>query len=718
MSALSRRRAAVAAVAALLTPVALAAPAAASSTANEVVYVLVDEAGVRLVLLDLDSRRSRTLVDGADASMFLSPELSPDGERVAFVGVDGTAEEPTLTIRTVRRDGSDLRTVTTPQAPTGFSALDVAPTWSPDGQTLLFSRFTVNEADGTGTAQLLTLSGGGGQATPLPGGENALDADYSPDGSRLVVLSGPLTEGAVDAPVEVLDLATGSRTPLGVRGTTPAWSPDGGTIAYSAVQDPETGTSVLAVVPAAGGSSTVLEGTRRTDGYAENPSWSPDGESLIYNAAELDPSGQRVPTVSLWAVDRDGERAGRLLAGDAFELQGFLHGPRLVDAVGSTPASFTSVRPQRLLDTRDGTGASRTGRVGPAGTVDLQVTGLTTDRGAVPADATAVVLNVTATGGTAGTDVRVYPAGTAVPTVSNLNAAAGATVPNLVTVPVGEGGRVTLRNNSGEVHLLADIAGWYAPGSGDGFGSISPVRLLDTRTGSRVGPAGTVDLKVAGTVQTVDGRPVALPDDVTAVVLNVTGTAATAGTDVRVYPRPGDASVPNVSNLNLRAGQTAAGLVTVAVDADGFVRLRNNSGAVHLLADLAGVYAPSQPGRFQAASPTRLLDTRNATGAAPVPVLGGAHVDLRIAGARGIPASATSALVNLTATAVSASTDVRVFPAGQATPTVSNLNLTRGLTRANLTVMPVGEGGRVRIRNNSGSAHLIGDLAGWFLPVS
>jgi hypothetical protein len=49
-----------------------------------------------------------------------------------------------------------------------------------------------------------------------------------------------------------------------------------------------------------------------------------------------------------------------------------------------------------------------------------------------------------------------------------------------------------------------------------------------------------------------------------------------------------------------------------------------------------------------------------------IPTTAGGFVDLQVAGARGVPAQATAAVLNLTGTAVSgtASTDVRAYPRG------------------------------------------------------
>jgi hypothetical protein len=73
----------------------------------------------------------------------------------------------------------------------------------------------------------------------------------------------------------------------------------------------------------------------------------------------------------------------------------------------------------------------------------------------------AVILNVTVTEPTEGSFVTVWPGGETRPLASNLNYAAGQTVPNLVAVKVGAGGSVSLYNLSGWAHVIVDVAGWY-----------------------------------------------------------------------------------------------------------------------------------------------------------------------------------------------------------------------------------------------------------------
>ena len=71
-------------------------------------------------------------------------------------------------------------------------------------------------------------------------------------------------------------------------------------------------------------------------------------------------------------------------------------------------------------------------------------------------------MNVTAVNPTAWTYFTVYPTGIAQPTISNLNTVSGENRPNLVTVRVGDGGKVIVYNAFGSAHVLFDVAGFYA----------------------------------------------------------------------------------------------------------------------------------------------------------------------------------------------------------------------------------------------------------------
>src|SRR5215207_4303189 len=122
---------------------------------------------------------------------------------------------------------------------------------------------------------------------------------------------------------------------------------------------------------------------------------------------------------------------------------------------------YQALTPSRILDTRTDAGAP--GPVGPNSSITLDVTGV----GGVPEEGVgAVVLNVTGTEATEDTYVRVWPGDQPMPHVSNLNVVPGEDTPNVVIATVAATGTVNLYNYAGSVHLIADVTGWFPPGSG------------------------------------------------------------------------------------------------------------------------------------------------------------------------------------------------------------------------------------------------------------
>lgn len=138
----------------------------------------------------------------------------------------------------------------------------------------------------------------------------------------------------------------------------------------------------------------------------------------------------------------------------------------LLDVGGwTTPGSpLTTVAPARVVDTRGATG------VGPIAGPLRARTGYSfsvTEQGTVPADATAVVLHVTAIGPTAPGNLRVFPdddgtASAPPPGGSVLNYIAGRDIPNQVVVPLPATGRVALYSDTitGVVDVAVDVVGY------------------------------------------------------------------------------------------------------------------------------------------------------------------------------------------------------------------------------------------------------------------
>ncbi len=114
---------------------------------------------------------------------------------------------------------------------------------------------------------LVSVRATDGSTTVVPADLDSADVALSPDGARLVVSTEP------DRELVVIEVGSGSATPLGVTGSGPAWSPDGTSIAFVDL-------SGAVTVVGADGSSAV----RVTDGDGRDgpPAWSPDGDRLLF----------------------------------------------------------------------------------------------------------------------------------------------------------------------------------------------------------------------------------------------------------------------------------------------------------------------------------------------------------------------------------------------------------------------------------------------------
>ena len=252
--------------------------------------------------------------------------------------------------------------------------------------------------------------------------------------------------------------------------------------------------------------------------------------------------------------------------------------------------------------------------------------------------------------------------------------------------------------------------------SGSAYYPISPLRVLDTRTGTgtngvvaQIAPNHSVKLKIAG-VGPVPGT------GVTAVVLTLTATNDPGNGFVTAYP-DGE-NVPNTSSLNYAGNVNVPNLVTVQLGADGTVDLFNGGTSakpIDLVADLEGYYAPGGGDGFFNAGPERLLDTRNVGESVPA----GGSVDVSAPTDLGVASSNISALVlNVTVTNAHGSGFVTAFPAGGTAPNASNVNYVAGQTVPDLVVVPVGSNGQVQLSNLGGTAgtiDIVVDLFGFYV---
>jgi hypothetical protein len=330
-----------------------------------------------------------------------------------------------------------------------------------------------------------------------------------------------------------------------------------------------------------------------------------------------------------------------------------------------------------------------------------------------PADATAVILNVTAVSSTSSGWLTVWPSDKTRPTASTLNFAPGTPTPNLAVVQLTASRQLKVMNGSGgTTHVLVSFRGWVRDNGGDQRpGSLTPTdatRVVDTRqTGPAVPAHGFRDVTVTG---------VGAPDGATAALLDVIAVKPTrAG---YLIAHPSDTARPTSTALTYRIGGDRAALSLMRLSASGKVRVWNMSSApVHLVIDSFGWVAAGDssdtPAATAAISPVRVLDTRASTGplspASPfvqVPVPGDdkAQSDGRPSGV----------VLAITATAGTSGGHLDLDVGVSATAlTPSIVNFGKGETVTNTTYVVVPTSGRLRLHaSTGGSVHAIVDVVG------
>ncbi|MGH3417876.1 MAG: TolB family protein, partial [Actinocrinis sp.] len=351
------------------------------------------------------------------------PAISPDGQQLAFVRPVGGWDQ----IFVQAADGSG----TAIQLTSGAATHD-SPSWRPDGSGLFYTYNPDTQSISNAISHQLTLSGGTTTDTVVPG--NLLDVTQQPLPARQTYHA--------YGPKRVLD----TRTATGVTTKTPV--PVNGTITI-----PIDGAQGL---PASGISAVVLNVTVTGPKSAGYVTVYPDGQpapktsNLNFNPGQTLANMVTVPVVDGKVRFHNGSGGTVHLVADAFGYY----------TKSTADNAFTAVAPIRIMDTRTATGV-RKGQIGPNGVVKLQITGAN----GVPKNATAAVLNLTATQGSSGGYLTVYPDAMPRPVTSNLNFAAGETRPNLAVVPLGADGAVDVYNLAGSVSALADLMGYFTPGA-------------------------------------------------------------------------------------------------------------------------------------------------------------------------------------------------------------------------------------------------------------
>jgi len=416
--------------------------------------------------------------------------------------------------------------------------------------------------------------------------------------------------------------------------------------------------------------------------------------------------------------------------------------------------AYTPLKPFRLCDTRSAGSVGYTtectahGALAAGSTMTFAVTGQVVNSESVPDGAQAVVVNLTAIDGSASTFLTMFPAGSAVPTASNLNVGPGNNEANLVVVALGTGGQLSLYNAQGSINVAVDVEGYFAApaGASGTFHPIAPLRLCDTRSGMDTACSGTPltagawqKVVVSGCPEGDPGCAASVPSDGTAeaVALNLTAVDGSSGTYLSVVPPNGSdacpTTTPSFSNLNVGPAHNLPNRVIVPLGPEQDVCVYNSLGTINYILDINGWFgdgSESTPGAlFYAVSPLRLCDSRGAadvdyaTECSGETLTQGDTLTIPVAGVDGLPTAAganppVAVIANVTAVNGTAGTLFTLYPAGIALLLASDLNINASQNIPNLVIVQLSSSGAVDLFNDLGTINAVVDVAGWFQDPS
>lgn len=242
-----------------------------------------------------------------------------------------------------------------------------------------------------------------------------------------------------------------------------------------------------------------------------------------------------------------------------------------------------------------------------------------------------------------------------------------------------------------------------------GLTPITPVRRVDTRPASQIGPyAGRVD----GTPRTFVLTGSGVPSTATAVVVNIVAVSPTTRGYLTLWPS--GAPEPVASTLNMTTGVTTTNNATVALGPGGGVQVAVGNAAAYVIIDVQGYYSVGQGGALVPVAPTRVLDTRTGTGGLKLAMRETETRDVQL---RGMPANTVGVVANVTTVNASNGGYLTLWPQSASRPNTSNLNLQIGRPLPNLVTTAL-TNGALSMYNAVGTVDVVIDVQGWIVSTS
>jgi TolB protein len=246
-------------------------PGAAST---RILYVL----NGHIWIVDADGANVRQLTSGL---LDLSPAWHPSGSMFAYSGYSGRGTGSQIAIR-------NFTTGETHWKNSSARGLNITPTFSPDGRTVVYA----HGLDANTDLVMAGVNDDEASKRLTVGRSINTSPTFSPDGRRIAYMSGRPGHPEIytmDADGTNAQLLTEYAFGESSYRASPDWSPDGRTIAY---QTQISGAFQIMTIDLRDGATKQYT----SNGTNEDPSWSPDGRHIVFSSTR---SGPR----QLWVID-------------------------------------------------------------------------------------------------------------------------------------------------------------------------------------------------------------------------------------------------------------------------------------------------------------------------------------------------------------------------------------------------------------------------------